>query len=208
METSTEPPNEAICETANAQVIATESVRGRPADPDAQSLVKSIARLEAAMRKNPQAGLSAALFGKLVDLRATIEQVAALLAANGPAASDDLFAAERLQAIAMAIRRRGVEPTLCEALEDAARNIGDTIVRNDAAAARTQSAEVLLKDAARGVNDLIALVAQLTAAPTEERGMQLADRAADRRGNEGATARNPLAGVLALCEEELIALFS
>ena len=49
----------------------------------------------------------------------------------------------------MALRQREVEVTLRDTLEAALRAVGDAIVRNDAAAARAQSAVALLRDLAR-----------------------------------------------------------
>jgi hypothetical protein len=72
----------------------------------------------------------------------------------------------------MALRQREVEVTLCDTLEAALRAVGDAIVRNDAAAARAQSAVALLRDLARRGSDLIALIAafQTPAVEPRERG--------------------------------------
>jgi len=69
----------------------------------------------------------------------------------------------------MALRQREVEVTLCDTLEAALRAVGDAIVRNDAAAARAQSAVALLRDLARRGSDLIALIAAVQTPAVEPR---------------------------------------
>ena len=57
----------------------------------------------------------------------------------------------------MALRRRDVEPALCDALDEAAREIGDAMVRGNAAMVGKSSSASLLRDLMERVNDLIAL---------------------------------------------------
>lgn len=243
-----EPPNDADYDAIYAQIMATERGRGfltkyasRNRHSDTQSLVGMIARLEAAIRDNPPPQVAAALLRSLGDLAAAIKQVEAILLASGSSASDDLFAAERIQDIAMAIRQRQVDATLCDALEAATREVGDAIVRNNAAAARILSAVALLRDLMGRVNDMIALIGAVTGSGVEPADRPAANETqADHDGErfdvtapESATVlpslpkreaklpasaeprpvphaapSNPLAAVLALSDEELIALFS
>jgi len=107
----------------------------------------------------------------LVDLAAAIQQVETVLAIDGNSESDDLFAAERIQDIAMALRRRDVEAALCDALETSSREVGDAIVRSGAAAARALSAASQLRDLVRRVNEFIALAVAVAgpAAASEDR---------------------------------------
>ena len=151
-------------EHADNDIVAADHDLGVPADyasghPDAQTLAYSFARLEAAVREPLEA--SADISGRLPGLLATIEQIEAVLRPGDNSAPDVHFAIEHIQDIAMALRQREVEPALCDTLEAAIREVGDSIVRNDAAAARAQGATALLRDLARRVTDLIALAASV-----------------------------------------------
>ncbi len=158
--------------------------------PDTPSLISTIARLEAAMRDHAAADLPPALVRGLVDLAAAIQQVETVLARSGNSASDDVFAAERIQDIAMALRRRDVEATLCDALEASSREVGDAIVRSNAAAARALSAASHLRDLARRVNEFIALAVTVAGPATASEDRSAAgeirdDAAADRLDDAG-----------------------
>jgi hypothetical protein len=100
-------------------------------------------------------------------LATTIKQIEAVLLASGASAPDIHFAVERIQDIAMALRQREVEAALCDTLEAAIREVGDAIVRNDAAAGRAVSAAALLRELARRVNDMIALAAPIAVSETK-----------------------------------------
>lgn len=103
--------------------------------------------------------LSSALARGLADFAAAIGQMETVLAANEISATADVhFAAERIQDIAAALRRREVEAVLCDALEAATREVGDAIVRHDATSARAASAAALLKELAQRVRAMIAMV--------------------------------------------------
>ena len=164
-EISIGPANDAEYDVVYAAITANERGRSflreyasRIGRPDTQSLIGTISRLEAAMRDNALPQLPPVLVRGLVDLAAAIQQVETVLAINGNSVSDDLFAAERIQDIAMALRRRDVEAALCDALEASSREVGDAIVRSSAAAARAMSAASQLRDLIRRVSELIALV--------------------------------------------------
>ena len=136
--------------------------------PDTRKLVDTTARFVAAMRE-PLQELPAAVSGRLADLVAAIEEIEAVLQPSGAAAPEVHFAVEHIKDIAMALRQREVEATLCDTLEAALRAVGDAIVRNDAAAARAQSAVALLRDLARRGSDLIALIAAVQTPAVEPR---------------------------------------
>ena len=136
--------------------------------PDTRKLVDTTARFVAAMRE-PLQELPAAVSGRLADLVAAIEEIEAVLQPSGAAAPEVHFAVEHIKDIAMALRQREVEVTLCDTLEAALRAVGDAIVRNDAAAARAQSAVALLRDLARRGSDLIALIAAVQTPAVEPR---------------------------------------
>jgi len=167
-------PNDADYEAVYAEVMATERGRSflaeyanRNRHPDTHRLVSTIARLEAAMHEDPRAQMPVALARGLADLATTIKQIEAVLLASGTSAPDIHFAVERIQDIAMALRQREVEAALCDTLEAAIREVGDAIVRNDAAAGRAVSAAALLRELARRVNDMIALAAPIAVSETK-----------------------------------------
>jgi hypothetical protein len=72
----------------------------------------------------------------------------------------------------MALRMREVDTALCDTLETSIREVGDAIVRNDAAAARTQGAAALLRDLGKRIDQLLPPGSVVAAEPDK------ADRAA------------------------------
>jgi hypothetical protein len=190
-ESPTASSNQADYQAVYAELTA--SVRGRSflaeyarrnVDPDARRLIDTIARLETAMRDNRPAQPPDALLRGLVDVAAAVQQFETLLVASTAPAADELFAAERIQDIAIAIRRRDVEPALCDALEAAAREVGDAIVRNKAAAVAARGATALAQNLARRVKDIIALAAAAGGSNAEP----IADRSDDGRKRFDDTA--------------------
>jgi len=119
------------------------------------------------MSDNRAQQIPVTLFRSLTDLARAIEQSQTALSAISISAANDLLAVERIQDIGMALRRRDFEPALCEALEAAAREVGDAIVRNNAASAGTLSTASLLNDLLVPVNSLIALFGSATSPGAE-----------------------------------------
>jgi hypothetical protein len=129
----------------------------RELQPDeTQKLVRTIARLEAALRDQSPARIPAAFTRALADLVTAIGQIENLLAASASPTPDVHFAIERIQDIAMALRQRDVEESLCDSLDAAIREVGDAIVRNDAANAGVLSAAALLHELTRHLGEIIA----------------------------------------------------
>ena len=160
----TESPNEADYQAVYAELMATERGRNFLAAhnrshlrSDTRKLLSTVARFEAAMRGNPAQEIPVTLFRGLTDLARAIEQSQAVLSSSGISTANDLLAVERIHDIAMALRRRDVEPALCDALEVAAREVGDAMVRSNAASAGMLSAASLLSDLSASVTNLIAL---------------------------------------------------
>jgi hypothetical protein len=98
---------------------------------------------------------STGLANGLARVATTIRQIEAVLKANGALALEVHFAIERIQDVAMALRMREVDTALCDTLEASIREVGDAIVRNDAAAARTQGAAALLCDLGKRIDQLL-----------------------------------------------------
>ncbi len=160
----TESPNEADYQAVYAELMATERGRNFLAahnsshlHSDTRVLLSMVARLEAAMRDKLAQEIPVALFRGLTDLARAIEQSQAVLSSSSISVANDLLAVERIQDIGMALRRRDVEPALCDALEVAAREVGDAIVRSNAASAGMVSTASLLSDLSASVTNLIAL---------------------------------------------------
>jgi hypothetical protein len=227
-------------EAVYAAIAATEAGRNFLADyarrhghQDAHKFVSIIARLEAAVHAGQPPHLLATLAEGFADLVAAIQRIEAVLSPSTQSTPDVHFAVERIQDIAAAVRSRDVEAALCDSLEAAIREVGDAIVRGDAAAAGALSAAHLLRDLARRAENMSALLAtgQIGAperfddtAPQPAAGadvpaVQQAESSAQPciGGNLdiGAQSQPPraafddaLAPLLALSEEELIALFS
>jgi hypothetical protein len=157
-------PSEADYQAVYAELMATERGRnflaersGRDLHSDMHQLLSTAARLEAAMRDNQAQQIPVTLLRALTDLARAIEQSQAAHSASSISATNDLLAVERIQDIGMALRRRDVEPALCDALEVAAREVGDAIVRSNAASAGMLSTASLLSDLSVPVTNLIAL---------------------------------------------------
>ena len=109
---------------------------------------------DAAADDSPALG-STALANGFARVAATIRQIEAVLKTNGALALEVHFAIERIQDVAMALRMREVDTALCDTLEASIREVGDAIVRNDAAAARTQGAAALLCDLGKRIDQLL-----------------------------------------------------
>ena len=165
-ENSATPREDADYEAVHAVLAAT--VRGRKflteyvarRDPaDTRELADSVGGLEAAIRDNLASQGSHAFVRGLAELVAAIEQIGAGLASDKSLTTDTHFAVELIQDIAMALRQRDVEATLCDGLDAAIREVGDAIVRSDAAQARAH-------DAAGQLRELASRIADMTAAAT------------------------------------------
>ena len=109
---------------------------------------------DAAADDSPAPG-STGLANGFARVAATIRQIEAVLKTNGALALEVHFAIERIQDVAMALRMREVDTALCDTLEASIREVGDAIVRNDAAAARTQGAAALLCDLGKRIDQLL-----------------------------------------------------
>jgi hypothetical protein len=113
----------------------------------------------------------------LARVSATIRQIESVLKANGALALEAHFAIERIQDVAMALRMREVDAALCDTLEASIREVGDAIVRNDAAAARTQGAAALLCDLGKRIDQMLPPVSIVTIEPDKGDGVVKPDKA-------------------------------
>ncbi len=127
---------------------------------------------DAATADDSPTPVSTGLADGLARVAATIRQIESVLKANGALALEVHFAIERIQDVAMALRMREVDTALCDTLEASIREVGDAVVRNDAAAARTQGAAALLCDLGKRIDQLLPPVSIVAVEPAK------ADRAA------------------------------
>ena len=157
-----ESPSDADYHAFHAELMATERGRNflteyanRNLDQDARKLVSTVARLESAMRDQRTPQIPTAMFHGLMEAARAVEQSGAASSTAGGSTADDLHAVERIEDICMALRRRDVEPALCDALETSAREIGDAMVRSNAAAIGASSTASLLHDLLARVHELV-----------------------------------------------------
>lgn len=161
-----------------------------------QSLAGTIARIESSFRDLPPTQAPASLIRSLVELAEAIEQLEAAVAvqraADGP---------------------HETEALLCAALDAATREINAVIEGSNASSVRNMHGVALLRDVKRRVGHMVALlIAIMTpdlATANSEANVPDAqiEEKAERRPPQLAS-RDALAPLLALSEEELVALFS
>ena len=123
----------------------------------------------------------AALAKGLADLTAIVTQAEALLRAQGTLKGDVHFAVERIHDVAMALRMRDVDTALCDTLEASVREVGDAVVRHEAAATGALSAAALLRDIMRRIEDLSRFVASRMNTSGHRRRHALRRRVCDER---------------------------
>jgi hypothetical protein len=178
-ENSATPREDADYEAVHAVLAAT--ARGRKflteyaarRDPaDTRKPADSVGGLEAAIRDNLASQGSRAFVRGLAELVAAIEQIGAGLASDRSPTADTHFAVELIQDIAMALRQRDVEATLCDGLDAAIREVGDAIVRGDAAEARAHDAGGQLRELARRIADMTAAAAASVAGAGDEASVE------------------------------------
>jgi hypothetical protein len=113
----------------------------------------------------PLASLAPAALAKgLADLTAIVTQAEALLRAQGALKGDVHFAVERIADVAMALRMRDVDSALCDTLDASVGEVGDAVVRHEAAATGALSAAALLRDVVRRLQDLAVVASRMIAA--------------------------------------------
>jgi hypothetical protein len=146
-----------------AEIMATERGRNflrdyasRQRQPETNTLIAIIRRLEAAMRENSPPSLPGAFTRGLADLGAAIGQIEAALSAGANSLHDVHVAVESLQDIAMTLHQREIEAALRDTLEAAIGKVSGAIMGHDAAAARALGLAALMRELARGLNDIVA----------------------------------------------------
>jgi hypothetical protein len=129
----------------------------------------------------------------LADVAVTIRQVESILQPNGMLAPEVHFAVERIHDVAMALRMREVDGALCDTLEASVREVGDAIVRNDAAAARALSAAALLYDLSRQIDQMVGQVPAAAREPAEFGRSAAIAAAGDQAARSNGVVSGPMA---------------
>lgn len=112
--------------------------------------------------------LAAAPASDLAALASALAHVEALVAAGADASPDAAAALERIADIAFILHEREVEPSLCDALDAAMREIGEANARNRASVQRAHEAMELLRTLAHRVDAMMS--AQAVSAADGEPG--------------------------------------
>jgi hypothetical protein len=166
----------------------------RDPHPQTSGIVGSVNGLNALTPGDSLLPVATPLADGLADVAVTIRQIESILQADGPLAPEVHFAVERIHDVAMALRMRDIEGALCDTLEASIREVGDAVVRHDAAAARALSATALLCDLSRRIDQMVAH------APIVAVGTPSADRLAssetigDGTRHANGAAHQPMAG--------------
>ena len=141
------------------------------AQPDSHLAVRTADRAEQAAASAHIPSFAAAALAKgLSDLSAIVIQAETLLRAQGTLKGDVHFAVERIHDVALALRMRDVDAALCDTLHASVREVGDAVVRHEAAATGALSAAALLRDILNRIEDLTRVASDMIAPGAEPRG--------------------------------------
>jgi hypothetical protein len=168
-----DPPKGDVPQSVRADVVANgrsglvlvEYASGY-AQADPQPVVRPPDRAEQSGGPIPSFA-AAALARGLSDLSAIVTQAEALLRAQGTLKGDVHFAVERIHDVALALRMRDVNAVLCDTLDASVREVGDAVVRHEAAATGALSAAALLRDILNRIEDLTHVASGMTAPGAE-----------------------------------------
>jgi hypothetical protein len=163
-------PDKADYDAVHAAIMATERGRrflteyaDRNRHADTATIVGAIARIEATLRGEGPRRADAT--GDLMEIAAAIERVQAAFAAATTPAPDVSAAIERLLDIAFMLHERPVEPTLCDRLDAAIREISDANMRSESTAEGVREAAELVRALASRVREMMALASATRGAP-------------------------------------------
>lgn len=117
----------------------------------------AVGRIDAAIAGDAPVQSALGQTRDLADLAAVLGRIEALIATGLPEEPDGSAAAERLADIAFVLHEREVEPSLCDALDAAVREISDATALQRASAGRAQQAAELLRELSRRVSEMATL---------------------------------------------------
>jgi hypothetical protein len=162
-----DPARVAFVANDRSSLVLIEYASDTAQQADPQAFVPARATQAAAPDRLSGLALAALLQG-LAELATTIGAAEALLRVQGVLKSDVHYAVEHIHDVAMALRMRDVEQALCDTLDASVRQVGDAIVRHEAAATGAASAAGLLRDVMRRIEDLVTVASHGTAGSTDE----------------------------------------
>lgn len=116
----------------------------------------AVGRIDAAVGGDSLPQPSSVTSRDLAALAAAIDRVQALIAAGAEPGPERSAAVERIADIAFVLHEREVEPSLCDALDAAVREIGDSGEPDHAGRERRDQAAELLRELSRRVSDMMA----------------------------------------------------
>jgi hypothetical protein len=184
---------------SRSSLVLIEYASGYAQQPDLQAFIRPVAqtRQPAARERLPSLAPAALLKG-LADLGSIVTQAEALLRAQGTLKSDAHFAVEHIHDVAMALRMRDVEAVLCDTLDASVREVGDALVRHEAAATGAFSAAALLRDVVRRLEDLTVVAARIGATDAD---VQSRPPISDTDTDTGMKPSPPVVGEPVVSEE-------
>jgi hypothetical protein len=106
----------------------------------------------------------------LAELAAALARAEALINAGAEDSPDAAAAIERIADIAFVLHEREVEPSLCDALDAAMRDIGEANARNRANVDRVHEAAALLRSLARRLDAMMAAQAEAQVPESDAEG--------------------------------------
>jgi hypothetical protein len=104
----------------------------------------------------PEQGNDEAAPGDLAEIAAAIARIEAEIGSDATPAPDAFAAIERIADIAYVLHERSVEPTLCDGIDAALREISDASARSEAAAQRAQKIAEMLRALSNRIGAMIA----------------------------------------------------
>jgi len=168
--------SDADYEAAYAAVTATERGRwllaeyaSRNRQADTRMLLGALARVEAAIRAELPPQIPGAVCRDLMELAAAVERIEAMLS-GGWLPDTGGAALERIHDVAFALREREVDATLCDAVENAVREIGSVVAQSEAALEGARRAAALLQDIKGRLDAMIAVAFTGAPPPTDGEG--------------------------------------
>ena len=161
----TGPPGAADFDVVYKALMANEAGRAFLAQfasgnrhAETEIVLAAIARLETSIRGGVAAQPAAAAQPPvdLLEIVSALERIEAELRSAAVEAADGLAAVERLQDIAFVLHERTVEPSLCDGLDAAIREIADAVTQASRERSRASRAGEMLRALAGRVRDMIA----------------------------------------------------
>jgi hypothetical protein len=143
----------------------------------------------------------------LAELAAALARVEALLVGAGAEGPEGAAAIERIADIAFVLHERDIEPSLCDALDDAVREIGTADALKRASARRVCEAAALLRELSHALNAMVATAdvepPPKASAPATEAGSSSSSVQTVQESRDAEAAADELAAPAGLFDAEM-----